>query len=598
MGFIARQSIRTKAPLAAVVLMLIVVGTLTTASLVVLKRTLHDHAANRLVTLSDQLGESFKASIAGSRARQLALAKDPAIAAYLADPTPAARDRALASLTPAGAQPELTLLVEVRKRDGSVVLSRPGTTDGKALLGAAYDQNWADLVSGTAGATERTFLGKFQQQNDVSFYPVIAALPNSDDAFVVTWRRVGNTPQTRAQLARILGSEAALNFGNADDTAWNQSGTPVHAPAPSQPGQVFDFSRDGAGRMVAVRDLIEGTPWAYAIEFPLRVVEAPARDFVWTMSKIAFVCLVAGALLAWVMSLRLTRPIETLTAAADRIAHGDTSSRVDLKREDQLGRLGESFNTMAAQVEAARLQLEEAVRKRTGELRAAKESLARREKIALIGHLASGVGHEIRNPLGVMANAVFFLESIQQDASPQVKQYLGILRQQIQLSAKIVNDLLELSRTTPATRERIGVDRLLDDRLKRIVDRAEVEADIPADLPSVVVDPVHAGQVLDNLFSNAIQAMNGSGGKVSVRARATGDGYVRLEVSDTGPGISSENYPKVFEPLFTTKARGIGLGLALSKSLAQANGGDLALVSQPGESATFAFMLPTTDGLS
>jgi signal transduction histidine kinase len=134
------------------------------------------------------------------------------------------------------------------------------------------------------------------------------------------------------------------------------------------------------------------------------------------------------------------------------------------------------------------------------------------------------------------------------------------------------------------------------ERFQKAESAAAFVADIPHDLPAVVVDPVHAGQVLDNLLSNALQAMDGSPGTVRVCARATGDGFVRLEVSDTGPGIPKEHFAKVFEPLFTTKARGIGLGLALSKSLAQANGGDLALVSAPDQSATFAFILPVAEG--
>src|SRR5690349_4192067 len=262
--------------------MLLVVGTLTTASLVVLRRTLHDHAGNRLLTLSDQFGETFNASTAGSKSRQLALAKEPAIAAYLETPTAASREQALAALAPTGLQPELTLLVELRRRDGRVDLSRPNAPESPGVLGPAYDAGWADVIAAVSSATPRTYLGKFQQSGDVTFYPAVAMIPGHDDAFVVSWRRVGTGAQSRAQLAKILGTEAALYFGNADDTVWNQTGALVAAPAPSRPGQIFDFDR-GQERMIAVRNLIDGTPWAYAIEFPLRVVEAPARDFLWTM---------------------------------------------------------------------------------------------------------------------------------------------------------------------------------------------------------------------------------------------------------------------------------------------------------------------------
>lgn len=596
-GLLGRRSLHTKAPLAAATVILLVVGTLATTSLLALRRTLHDNAGARLITLNEQLGGNFTSSTAASRQRYLAMAGRPAIAAYLQDPGEGARDAAVAALEPSGPQSELTLKVELRRRDGRIELMRENGSEASTLLGSGYDHDWPALADAAASSDPRVHIGKLRQSGEIIFWPAVAMVPKHADAFVVTWRRIGNNAQARADIARTLGSEAAIYLGNADETVWSELGVPSSAPPPSTPGQVFQFARAGRDRMIAVRGVIGGTPWAYSLEFPTAVVEAPARRFVWTMSQIAAGCVLAGALLAWVVSRRVTAPLLTLATAADRIARGEPA-RVDLKRQDELGRLGIAFNAMAAEVEAARRHLEEAVEKRTGELRAAQESLARREKLALIGHLASGVGHEIRNPLGVMANAVFYLETIQPDASPEVRQYLGILRRQIELSAKIVNDLLELSRTSPANRERIGIDRLVDERLQRVGTSAAVEADIPPDLPPVVVDPVHAGQVLDNLFTNALQAIDGAPGKVRVKARATDDGFVRVEVSDTGPGIPREHFGKVFEPLFTTKARGIGLGLALSKSLAQANGGDLALVSGPDQSATFAFTLPAADGFA
>jgi signal transduction histidine kinase len=250
---------------------------------------------------------------------------------------------------------------------------------------------------------------------------------------------------------------------------------------------------------------------------------------------------------------------------------------------------------MADEVQRSRDTLEEQVAERTRELREARESLARREKMTLIAHLAGGVGHEIRNPLGVMSNAIYYLEAVQKDAPKDVRDYLALLRQQVNVTAKIVNDLLDMSRTTPAHRQVIHVKDLVEPRLERLrmtgLKGTAIERDVPDDLPEVDVDPVHAGQVLDNLLDNAVQAMAG-GGTIRVQARDTHSGTVQIEVSDTGPGIRPEDVAKIFEPLFTTKARGIGLGLAVSKSLAQANGGDLRLVSVPGQGARFAFTVP------
>ena len=119
-----------------------------------------------------------------------------------------------------------------------------------------------------------------------------------------------------------------------------------------------------------------------------------------------------------------------------------------------------------------------------------------------------------------------------------------------------------------------------------------MEEEFPETLPNVHVDPVHAGQVVMNLLTNAVQAMGEKGGTLRLRGTLNGGNVVLLEVSDTGPGVAPENLERIFEPLFTTKARGIGLGLAVSKSLAQANGGDLAVTSEPGQGATFLFAMP------
>jgi signal transduction histidine kinase len=120
----------------------------------------------------------------------------------------------------------------------------------------------------------------------------------------------------------------------------------------------------------------------------------------------------------------------------------------------------------------------------------------------------------------------------------------------------------------------------------------KVTTNIPRDVPAVLIDPQQIEQVLGNLVTNAYQAMP-EGGELNISAEA-GKDHVHLSVSDSGCGISDENIAKLFEPLFTTKARGIGLGLAVSKRLAQANGGDIEVVSEEGKGTTFTVLLPVS----
>ncbi len=276
-------------------------------------------------------------------------------------------------------------------------------------------------------------------------------------------------------------------------------------------------------------------------------------------------------------------------------------------RNDELGILAKTFNGMASQVESARETLEQRVMSRTselesalGELHSAQESLVRREKLAMLGQLAGGVGHELRNPLGVMTNALYYLGMVLKDATPDVKEYLGILRTQIGLSEKIVGDLLDFARLKPPTRETVTVERIVKDQLDRVgpTENIVVKHDFPADLPPVRVDRIQIGQVVLNLLTNALQAMEGKAGTLTLRGRHNGNGSVKLDVIDTGVGMTREQLDKMFEPLFTTKARGIGLGLAVSRSLAEANGAVISASSEAGKGSTVSVDLPVATAAS
>jgi len=205
------------------------------------------------------------------------------------------------------------------------------------------------------------------------------------------------------------------------------------------------------------------------------------------------------------------------------------------------------------------------------------------------------VGHELRNPLAVIANAVYFLQMTLLDADEATRDYLNIISSEAHNAAKIVSDLLDLSRTRPTVREKIAVSDLIARAMERqpSPEGVKVTTKLASGLPPVLVDPGQIAQVLVNLVSNAYQAMT-EGGELTIGAREEG-GQVHLSITDTGAGISQENIQKIFEPLFTTKARGIGLGLAVSRSLVQANGGSIEVESEGGKGSTFTVILPTAE---
>ncbi len=236
--------------------------------------------------------------------------------------------------------------------------------------------------------------------------------------------------------------------------------------------------------------------------------------------------------------------------------------------------------------------LEEMVEERTRELREAQEKLVRQERLATLGQLAGSVGHELRNPLGVISNAIYFLKMIQPDANATILKYLDIIEKETRTSDKIVTDLLDFTRLKSVDREPVQVSDLLRQTLERypVPATLKVGIELPADLPPVYVDLRQVVQVLGNLVTNACQAMP-EVGRLSLSASLQGD-MMGIAVQDTGVGISPENMGKLFEPLFTTKIKGIGLGLAVSQKLVEANGGRIEVQSELGKGSTFTVYLP------
>jgi signal transduction histidine kinase len=248
------------------------------------------------------------------------------------------------------------------------------------------------------------------------------------------------------------------------------------------------------------------------------------------------------------------------------------------------------------------------VKERTAELQDVQEQLVRQEKLAVLGQLAGGVGHELRNPLGVIKNAAYLLNLVLDKPAAETAEALEILAKEVGTAEKIISSLLDYARARPPTRREVDLNGVVREALSRVSQLAasnvEVVLDLDEDLPLVPADPDQLCQVVDNLVRNGVQAMapermgEGQEARLVVRTAAEGAEWVMVSVADTGEGISEEHLEEIFEPLFTTKARGIGLGLALVKTLVEGHGGHIEVESQLGEGSTFAMWLPLRVGES
>jgi len=239
-------------------------------------------------------------------------------------------------------------------------------------------------------------------------------------------------------------------------------------------------------------------------------------------------------------------------------------------------------------------RLEVMVEERTKELREAQEQVVRREKLAVLGQLAGGVGHDLRNPLGAIKNAAYFLNMVLEEPDPEVKETLEILEKEVGTSEAIISSLLDFARAKPPTKRKISVNEMLQEVLARtaVPNNIEVLQEINETLPEILADPHQLGQVFENIILNGIQAMT-KGGQLTVKCEALAPGRVSVSITDTGAGIPEEQLGKLFEPLYTTKARGIGLGLAVVKTLVEGHGGTIEVESEMEKGSTFTVKLPT-----
>jgi PAS domain S-box-containing protein len=222
------------------------------------------------------------------------------------------------------------------------------------------------------------------------------------------------------------------------------------------------------------------------------------------------------------------------------------------------------------------------------------DRLVRQEKLALLGQLAGGLGHELRNPLGVIKNAVYFLNLALENPDPQVKETLELLEKEVATSEKIISSMLAYARAQPPLRKKVDMNQIFRELLSRIHVPKNIETVYtPVEsLPEIMADKAQLDQAFGNIILNAVQAIP-EGGRLIITIDTRDPAWLTVSIADTGVGIAEKNLEKVFEPLFTGKAKGIGLGLAVTKTFVEGHGGSIDVQSEKGKGTIFTVKLPT-----
>ncbi len=310
----------------------------------------------------------------------------------------------------------------------------------------------------------------------------------------------------------------------------------------------------------------EGSIRAYQAE----VTSVQARAFRWTLFFVAMVSVVAAAVGVYLFR-SVAVPVSRLHAGAVRLAQGDLDTRIPVDRDDELGALARQFNAM------------------TGAVREHQERLVQQEKLAGIGRLAAGVAHEINNPLAVILG---YARLLRKRAEGALREDLQVIEDETLRAKLIVDGLLDLSRPVVVHPEPVDLRGLADEVVSRLAGTKALEG-VEARVSGeglAAGDPQKLRQVLVNLVKNAAEAA-GPGGRVEIAVAGSAE-RVRVSVSDTGPGLSEEVRAHLFEPFFSRKDGGTGLGLAVSKGIVEAHRGTLEADAPPGGGARFTLALP------
>lgn len=347
----------------------------------------------------------------------------------------------------------------------------------------------------------------------------------------------------------------------------------------------------------------------------VQIDEAEVLEKSWSVAIPALtatiVALGAAIILSLWMGRLLSRPISRLGIAAQQIAGGNYQERIEIKSQDELGDLTDSFNQMADSLEAKELkirqnaqELEQKIQERTSQLNEAQDELIRKERLATLGQLTATVSHELRNPLGAMRPALYILQKHLPADDKRLADAFDRLDRNIDRCDHIIDELLDFTRVQNLEVQVIEFDQWLALTLdeQAVPAGTNLERNFGLGDLRLLFDPNHMRRAVINLYENAYQAIQDenpnqeispkSQWKVSTR---TIDGRAELEMFNAGRGIPEDVLPHIFEPLYSTKTFGVGLGLPTVKQILEQHSGGVEVYSEPNRGTRFVLWLPVPE---
>lgn len=476
--------------------------------------------------------------------------------------------------------------------------------DQSGRVVASNNPSWIgktkDLIPGDADA-EETIEGPFQEASVAgTLIRFTVPVPDPDThgatlgriVALFDWKRsTGAVARLRKSLLSvgldadvlILDARGMIIGGAARPGGVWQAGDMVALRSSNAEGRAAMAYVDSAvGMLVGHAGLPSDLPpWTVVVAEPLSEAFAPARR----MAKLLATALVGTLLVALTVALvaarRVTQPLAELTEAAEAVGRGRRPAfTVPVRSRDEIGAFTAAFNRMAADLKRAERELVDAA------------------KFSFVGELAAGVAHEVRTPLGVLRSSAQILERSLEVKDDESRELLRLLRDEVDRIERVVSSLLELGRPREMRPEPSPLGQILfraadfvdaQARQKRITLKRRANDSNPV----IFCDPELIYQVALNLLVNAIQILP-EGGAIEIGLLPVCDGYAGFEVRDDGPGMTEEVRARVFEPFFTRREKGAGLGLTFVQRVVQEHRGRVSVESEIDHGTVFRVNLPVS----
>jgi signal transduction histidine kinase len=468
---------------------------------------------------------------------------------------------------------------------------------GQVVSTSAFGKTRLEIPEAARKRPDKPYTSPLKLDDDALPTTTIAVrLPNSqqDAAWVVgeialeeLWRMVDRIRVGNAGYALIVGEDGRLiAHGNPDerrhiadqDQTLAQHELSFASDFRSRLRDTTEYTEDGSLKLAVAAAVQNDPPWIVIVEQPQAEAMATANQIERQLLVSIFLALLGTVLLGYLWGKTFIQRIFALTRVTRSIAEGRMETRVALSGQDEIRELGDAFNSMADKL----VELQDNIRKQ--------------ERQVMFGRIAAGLVHDLSHPIQNIGNSCKLILKMWEDAEYR-DTFRRMVEREMQVVKRVLEDLQNIAKPIPLERFPIELNRTVGEAVESMQSLAEtagvtLKTELASEPLYIEGDLFALGRVYRNLVVNAIQA-TAPGGLVVAAVQAQGE-HIQVRVYDTGCGIPPDRLQAIFEDFVTTKRRGLGLGLAISRKIVEQLGGRISVASEVGKGTTFVIEFPRT----